>query len=356
MPSPGSLMLDLQGLVLTDEEAELLCAPEVGGVILFSRNFQSVGQLAALTRQIRERRSDIILAVDHEGGRVQRFREGFTRLPPMAALGRCFDVDPTEALRLAAECGWLLAAELRAFDIDISFAPILDLDYGQSSVIGDRSFHADPRVVSQLATSLMAGMHSAGMAATGKHFPGHGYAEADSHVAVPIDDRRLGDIRRQDIQPFQTLISAGLDAVMPAHVIYPEIDSRPAGFSRLWLQTILREELGFDGVIFSDDLSMAGAGVVGGYEARAEAALSAGCDMILVCNAPAGAREVLRWLHASTQRPSARLSALRAEPAQAGSLAELQDSDRWRCAREAVERIRTLAEASSAVHGSNDIV
>ena len=351
MPTPGSLMLDLQGLALTDEEAELLLAPEVGGVIFFSRNFQSTEQLAALVAQVRERRQDIVLAVDHEGGRVQRFREGFSRLPPMAALGRCFDAAPGEALSLAAECGWLMAAELRAFDIDLSFAPILDLDYGTSTVIGDRSFHADPRVISQLATALMAGMHSAGMAATGKHFPGHGYAVADSHVAVPIDERPLSEIRR-DIQPFQTLISAGLDAVMPAHVIYSKVDDRPAGFSKLWLQTILREDMGFDGVIFSDDLSMAGAGVVGGFEARAEAALSAGCDMILICNAPEGAREVVRWLHASAHRPSFRLATLRAEPVEVLGLQALQASDRWRHAQDAIRRIGVSANWRKCPHES----
>ncbi len=293
----GPVMLDVTGFALTGEERERLQHPHTGGVILFGRNYESPEQVEALVREIHAvRNPPLLVAVDHEGGRVQRFREGFTRLPAVARFGEVYDENPKRARRLAETAGWLMASELRAVDVDFSFAPVLDVDRGMSQVIGDRSFHASPEAVSDLAHAYMSGMHRAGMAATGKHFPGHGAVEADSHVAVPVDERSYPDIYMEDILPFERMIHFGLEGIMPAHVIYPRVDPQPAGFSRHWLQQILRAELGFEGVIFSDDLSMEGAKVAGGVVARAEAALTAGCDMILVCNDPKAAGELLDGL------------------------------------------------------------
>ncbi|NVK39712.1 MAG: beta-N-acetylhexosaminidase [Oceanospirillaceae bacterium] len=290
------LMLDLEGTQLTAEEAARLTRPGVGGLILFSRNYQNPDQLRELVASVRAVAPGLLIAVDHEGGRVQRFRDGFTWLPPMGALARRYTADQGAALAEAKELGWLMASELVALDIDLSFAPVLDLDYGRSRVIGDRAFGSDPAAVAALAGAFVCGMGEAGMAATGKHFPGHGWAEADSHHEIPTDEREFGVIAAADMQPFSVLIGEGLAGIMPAHVIYTAVDDRPAGFSRHWLQRVLRGELGFDGVIFSDDLSMEGAGFAGGYSARAARALEAGCDMLLVCNNPQGACEVLDWL------------------------------------------------------------
>lgn len=274
----GSLMLDIGGTWLTAEDRRILRHPEVGGLIIFARNIESPRQVRELCAAIRALRPDLLLAVDQEGGRVQRLRQGFLRLPAMRAIA-----DNANAERLAEQCGWLMATEVLAVGLDLSFAPVLDLDHQRSAVVGSRAFEGDPARATRLAGAFIRGMHAAGMAATGKHFPGHGWAEVDSHVGIPEDERSLDEIRRSDLVPFQRL-AGELDAVMPAHVIYPQVDAGPAGFSRRWLQDILRGELGFDGVIFSDDLSMAGAHVVGDAASRIQAALNAGCDMGLVCN------------------------------------------------------------------------
>lgn len=292
----GSLMLDLDGLELTDRERELMIHPQVGGLILFSRNFHNTHQLQQLVNEVRELRPELIIAVDQEGGRVQRFKEGFTLLPPMGVFGEIFDKDQDRALELVKDCGWLMASEILAFKIDISFAPVLDLDFGVSSVIGDRSFHRDPENVATLAGAFIQGMKQAGMAATGKHFPGHGYVAGDSHFDIPVDNRSLEDIDQSDMTPFKTLIKQGLSGIMPAHVIYDRCCDQPAGFSKFWIQEQLRNKLGFDGVVFSDDLSMEGATVAGSFENRADAALDAGCDMVLVCNHREGAEAVLKHL------------------------------------------------------------
>lgn len=287
-------MVDVLGTELSAEEKRRLKHPLVGGVILFSRNYQSVTQLQKLTAEIHALRAPpLLIAVDHEGGRVQRFREGFTRIPPMRELGRIWDEHPQRARSLAHQTGWVIAAELRASGVDFSFTPVLDLDYGASSVIGNRAFHTKPQAAADLAHHLMLGLKQGGMAAVGKHFPGHGYVAADSHLEVPVDERRYADISMNDLIPFKQMVDFGLSAVMPAHVIYPAVDSQPAGFSRVWLKDILRHELHFDGMIFSDDLCMAGAASVGGIVKRAEAALDAGCDMVLVCNDPAAADQLL---------------------------------------------------------------
>lgn len=311
--STGALMLDLDGLVLDDAERTLLQRPEVGGLILFARNYDTPAQLSALMREIRALRPDLLVAIDQEGGRVQRLRKGVTRLPPMAALGAHWRDDPAEAREWAQELGWLMATELRQFDIDFSFAPVLDLDWGRSGVIGDRAFADTPEVVATLASAFMAGMHEAGMAATGKHFPGHGWVRADSHLAIPVDERPLTDIAT-DLAPFEQLIAAGLDAIMPAHVIYSQLCDAPAGFSDYWLREQLRGRLGFDGVIFSDDLTMEGASVAGDFPARAQRALAAGCDMVLVCNHRAGALEVLEYLEQAAAPVSPRLVRMQARP------------------------------------------
>jgi len=293
----GPVMLDVAGFTLTPEERERLQHPLTGGVILFARNYQSPAQIEALVREIHLlRQPPLLVAVDHEGGRIQRFREGFTSLPAVARFGEVYDENPKRGRRLAETAGWLMAAELRAVGVDFSFAPVLDVGRGISRVIGDRAFHASPDAVADLAHAYMTGMHRAGMAATGKHFPGHGGVEADSHVAVPVDERHYQDIYMEDIVPFERMIHYGLEGIMPAHVIYPKVDPHPAGFSRFWLQHVLRGEIGFEGVIFSDDLSMEGAKGAGGVVERARAALGAGCDMVLVCNDPQAAGDLLEGL------------------------------------------------------------
>lgn len=284
--SRGRVLADLAGPRLVLEERDLLRHPQVGGVILFARNFESAEQLAELTAEIHALRSpQLLIAVDHEGGRVQRFRAGFTTIPTMRSLGSLWNSDEESALRAARACGLVLAAELRACGVDLSFAPVLDLDHGPSGVIGDRAFHRQPDVVAALAAALTRGMRDGGMAACGKHFPGHGYVAADSHLGTAIDPRPLAEIECDDILPFRRLVSAGIEAVMPAHVVYPQVDNAPAGFSRVWLD-YLRFKLGFDGLIFSDDLSMEGAKAHGGVVERGLAALAAGCDMLLLCNTP----------------------------------------------------------------------
>lgn len=300
----GPVMLDVGGLELTVEERERLRHPATGGVILFARNFESPRQLVALTHDIRDlRRPPLLVAVDQEGGRVQRFQNGFTRIPPMRAFGRRWDGDAEDARRLAQFAGYVIAVELRAHGVDFSFAPVLDVDFGASSVIGDRAFSEEPAVIAALAEAFVSGLKGGGAASVGKHFPGHGFVRADSHVDVPLDERPLRAIEAADLQPYRRLIGRGLDAVMPAHVIYPAVDSRPAGFSSIWLRDILRGRLGFEGMIFSDDLSMEGASVAGGPLARARAALEAGCDMVLLCNAPDSAGVLLEGLSAYALDP-----------------------------------------------------
>jgi beta-N-acetylhexosaminidase len=290
----GPLVLDPQGAALTEEDRRRMLHPAAGGVILFSRNYESPEQLQALTAEIRAlREPQLLLGVDHEGGRVQRFRTGFTELPPMRSLGRLWDREREAGRAAAHAAGYVIAAELAAHGLDFSFTPVLDLDYGASSVIGDRALHFDPIAAGALAAALIAGLDEGGMAAVGKHFPGHGYAAADSHMAVPIDERSLAEIRRKDLPPYVAAIKAGMAGVMPAHVIYPRVDSEPAGYSRVWLQDVLRGRLGFAGLIFSDDLSMAGARSAGNITARASAALAAGCDMVLLCNDPQGQERLL---------------------------------------------------------------
>ncbi|MEY4592047.1 MAG: hypothetical protein RIR18_942 [Pseudomonadota bacterium] len=293
----GPLMIDIQGTVLTDLDRERLCDPRVGGIILFSRNFQNTDQLTALTAEIHALRTPrLLIAVDHEGGRVQRFREGFTRLPAMRALGEQYDQNPSAALVEAHSVGLTLASELQACGVDFSFTPVLDLDYGPSRVIGDRAFHRDPSVVVALAKALGEGLRAGGMGTCGKHFPGHGYVIPDSHIELPVDDRTLAEMA-EDIQPYRELADAhALDSVMAAHVIYDRIDSNTAVFSKYWI-CYLRNDINFNGVVFTDDLSMAGAGIVGGMVKRVEAAYEAGCDMLLVCNAPNDVAEVLANWH-----------------------------------------------------------
>ncbi len=286
-------MFDLEGPELRIGERELLRHPAAGGIILFSRNYESPAQIERLIAAIHECSPHILVTVDQEGGRVQRFREGFTRLPPVAALGRLYDSGADRALAITRALGWLMAAELRAVGVDFSFAPVLDLDCGVSKVIGDRAFHARPEIVARLAGAWMKGMHEAGMPAVGKHFPGHGAVAADSHIALPVDEREPGELWPRDLYPFRMLIDNGLEAIMPAHVIYARADRMPAGFSRYWLHDVLRRRLGFMGCIFSDDLSMNAAEVAGTPVQRAEAALNAGCDMVLVCNDRDAAIQVL---------------------------------------------------------------
>ena len=290
-------MLDVAGLELTAAERERVAHPLVGGIILFGRNYAAPDQLKALTGAIRALRDPPpLIAVDHEGGRVQRFRDGFAAIPAPRTLGELWDRNAAAAAAEVQRIGSRIAAELGAHGIDFSFTPVLDLDYGHSAVIGDRALHRNPNAVAHLACALCRGLREDGMAAVGKHFPGHGFVGADSHAEIPIDRRPLTVIERADLVPFGALVRLGIEGIMPAHVVFPAVDDAPAGFSRVWLQDVLRARLGFDGLIFSDDLSMAGAQGPGDIVARAEAACAAGCDMVLVCNDPAAAEALLsRW-------------------------------------------------------------
>ncbi|MGF6636394.1 beta-N-acetylhexosaminidase [Paraburkholderia sp. 35.1] len=304
--TPGPVMLDVVGKTLNRDDKRRLAHPMTGGVILFARHYESRAQLVGLTDAIRAIRPDLLIAVDHEGGRVQRFRtDGFTVLPSMGKLGALWDQDVLHATKVTTAVGYILAAELRACGIDMSFTPVLDLDYGHSQVIGDRAFHRDARVVALLAKSLNHGLALAGMSNCGKHFPGHGFAQADSHVAMPVDERPIEEILGNDVAPYDWL-GLSLGAVLPAHVVYPRVDAKPAGFSRIWLQDILRGKLGFEGAIFSDDLSMEAARQGGTLTEGAQAALEAGCDMVLICNQPDEAGKVLDALRVTPARESQR--------------------------------------------------
>ncbi len=311
--SRGPLMVDVAGHTLTKEEKERLRHPLVGAVILFARNYDNREQLCALTRSIHQLRTPrLLIAVDHEGGRVQRFRtDGFTALPAMGKLGAYWNEKPLEAMRMATDVGFVLGAELRACGVDLSFTPVLDLDYGVSKVIGDRAFSRDPRVVAMLARALVQGLSLAGMSSCGKHFPGHGAVAADSHHEIPRDSRSLKRILQEDAAPYEWLGDQVIASVMPAHVIYSKVDEKPAGFSKRWVQDILRTKLQYDGVVFSDDLTMEGASVAGDILARAQAALGAGCDMALVCNRPDLADDLLGRLKIESNETSmARLDRL----------------------------------------------
>jgi beta-N-acetylhexosaminidase len=309
--NPGPVTLDVVGLALTAEDRRRILHPLTGGVILFGRNFADRKQLTKLTADIKKIRPDILISIDHEGGRVQRCKsDGFTHLPAMRKLGQLWgaknqSTHPAEsaalAMAAATACGYVLATELRACGVDFSFTPVLDLDFARSGVIGDRSFSRDPQIVFALAKSLNEGLRLGGMANCGKHFPGHGWAEADSHVAIPVDERSLNEILNDDAKPYEWL-DLSLAAVMPAHVIYPQVDQNPAGFSKIWLHSILRQELGFEGVIFSDDLSMEGASVAGSVVQGAEMALDAGCDAVLICNRPDLADQLLSKLKVTKQK------------------------------------------------------
>ena len=339
--SLGLVIVDLKGTTLSDAEHEMLRHPLVGGVIFFTRNFESPEQIAALTSEIHALRDPpLLVCVDHEGGRVQRFKSGFTRLPAVRKLGKVYDRDAKYARHLAETCGWVMAIELRAVGIDFSFAPVLDLDRGMSKVIGDRAFHLQPEAAADLAHSYMRGMHLAGMAATGKHFPGHGGCEADSHVDVPVDPRRYEDILIEDIVPFERMIHFGMEAIMPAHVIYKNVDAQPAGFSTFWLKDVLRVQLGFQGVIFSDDLNMEGARVAGDYVERAHAALNAGCDMVLICNNPQAAQQVLDGLGPHND-PVSHARLIRMHGRGVIDRVQLQQQTQW---HQAVERLNELSE------------
>ena len=325
--SLGPIMCDIAGTKLTIDDKRRLQHPMTGGVILFTRNYSSLQQLTDLTTEIHSLRiPSLLVAVDHEGGRVQRFKNDFTRLPAMRELGKIWDEHPIRAHRLAQLTGYVLAAELRSCGIDLSFTPVLDIDYQQSCVIGDRAFHRKPQVIGELAHSLMKGLKLGGMEAIGKHFPGHGYIQEDSHIEMPVDKRSYADIKMDDLIPFREMIKHGLAGIMPAHVIYPKIDSQPAGFSTVWLQKILRSELEFDGCIFSDDLSMEGAVVAGNIVQRAEIAFNAGCDMVLVCNDPHAADKLLAELQWEMPAASlARLNRMRGNP-NSDSVAKLHEN------------------------------
>jgi beta-N-acetylhexosaminidase len=293
----GPAVIDVVGTTLTDDDRARLRHCAAGAVILFSRNFENPEQLGALVQEIQKLRDpELLVCVDHEGGRVQRFRDGFTAIPAMRVLGRLWDRDRELAKEAARGAAYVIGAELGAHGVDFSFAPVLDLDYGGSSVIGDRALHFDPNAVGALAAALVGGFAAAGMGAVGKHFPGHGFATADTHHDVARDERALAEIVRKDVAPYRVAIQAGLAGIMPAHVIYPQCDAEPAGYSKYWLQEILRGKLGFEGLVFSDDLSMAGASTAGGPPERARAALAAGCDMVLLCNDPDGQNVLLESL------------------------------------------------------------
>ena len=335
----GPLMVDVAGTELSVEDRHVLAHPLVGAVILFTRNFESYVQLERLVAEIRAVRTPpLLVTVDHEGGRVQRFRREFTELPPQRAIGRVYDVDPEAGRRLAWQCGWLLAAELRAVGVDMSFAPCIDLDYGVSEVIGDRAYHRDPEVVARLAVACMQGMRTAGMQATAKHFPGHGAVVADSHKALPVDRRPLPELG-DDLLPYRRMIANGLTSVMVAHVLFPEVDEAPAGFSRRWIERELRWGLGFTGAVFSDDLSMGGAAFAGTVPERARRAIDAGCDLLPICNDRAAVLATLEAL-AGRDDPLSQVRLVRLHGRAMPPREQLHESPRWKECLQAVQHCR----------------
>ena len=288
----GVLLINLEGTELSGEEQALLSDPAVAGVLLFAKNYQNPQQLQSLVLAIRAVRSDLLLCVDQEGGRVQRFKEGFTRLPPASAYGKVFQDDQGKGLQLARDAGWLVASELLACGVDLALGPVLDLDLGKTAVVGDRAFGAGPEQVIALSKAWIEGVHEAGMSAIIKHFPGHGSVDADSHEALPYDDRPLAEIKSRDMKPFQALIDQGVEGVMPAHIVFTQVDDQPAGFSHIWQEDILRHQLGFGGLVVSDCLTMEGAASAGSYSVRVRQALAAGCDL-LILSSREGVKEVL---------------------------------------------------------------
>jgi beta-N-acetylhexosaminidase len=332
---PGPAVVDLLGLALTDDDRRRLAHSAAGAVILFARNYESPAQLQSLCEEIEKVREPALpIGVDHEGGRVQRFREGFSAIPPMRRMGRQWDRDREGGRAAAHAAAYVIAAELAAHGVDFSFAPVLDLDYGTSKAIGDRALHYDPTAVAALGTCIVQGFADAGMAAVGKHFPGHGFAAADSHTDVPRDDRPIAELEKKDLLPYKKTIAAGLAAVMPAHVIYTQADAEPAGYSKYWLQEVLRGKLGFEGLVFSDDLSMKGASVAGGPAERARAALAAGCDMVLLCNDPEGLDRLLESLQEIPLGKPGRLERMRKKGGR-----DLRKSVAYREAQEALQKL-----------------
>jgi beta-N-acetylhexosaminidase len=351
--SLGPVMVDIAGTALTAADREILSHPLVGSVILFTRNYVDPQQLQALTAEIQSVRSPaLLIAVDHEGGRVQRFRPGFSALPPLRRIGHAFDADVANGLEMARALGWLMAAEVLACGLDFSFAPCVDLDYGVSSIIGDRAFHARADVVAQLAIAYMHGMRDAGMAATAKHYPGHGAVVADSHVALPVDRRELVDMD-EDLLPYRRLIDNGLPAVMVAHVLYPAIDGVPASFSRRWINGVLRRELGFAGLVFADDLTMGGATAVGDLIQRAQQALAAGCDVLPVCNDRPGVERLLEGLRVTVD-PASQVRLVRMRGRKQLRFETLGASAAWQSAREWLARSAAAPPELSFNPGGQD--
>ncbi|MBT8118391.1 MAG: beta-N-acetylhexosaminidase [Gammaproteobacteria bacterium] len=340
----GPLMVDLEGTGISATEKQLLLKPEVGGVILFTRNFESIEQITQLVTEIHALRTPrLLVAVDHEGGRVQRFHEGFSRIPAAASYAKAVKNDLEKSRQLSENAGWLMAIELRACGIDFSFAPVLDLAHGLSGVIGDRAFHSKAATVATLAYAFMHGMNRAGMQAVGKHFPGHGGVVEDSHVAMPVDHRSLEQLLHTDIVPFKSMIENKLAGIMPAHVIYDQVDPMPAGYSSFWIQNILRQRLDFQGAVFSDDLSMEAAGIAGGYGERAEAALKAGCDMALVCNHLDGAVEAAEYIKGYLN-PTSQLRLVRMHGEHAVNWAKLKLDKHWQQISEQVVALNESPE------------
>ena len=327
--SLGPVMLDVSGLALEDEDRERLNHPQVGGVILFSRNYQSPEQLKSLVAEIHAIRTPrLVVAVDQEGGRVQRFRDGFQNLPALAKIGDLYDKNNAAAIKYAESFAWIMASELLHYGVDLSFSPVLDVGNPISSVIGDRAFHRDPEAITRLANAWIRGMKKAGMEAIGKHFPGHGSVEGDSHHVMPFDRRSFVDIEAHDLVPFRRVIATHLSGIMMAHVIYDQVDELPAGYSKYWIDQVLRNQFNFEGIIFSDDLSMNGAELVGGYAERAEASLQAGCDILLVCNNPEGADEILDALK-DYNNPTSQLRMIRMHGEPSLQSTDLFSTQQW---------------------------
>lgn len=342
--SLGPLLVDIAGTGLSAEDRELLRHPLLGGVLLFTRNYSDPEQLSALVADIHELRTPpLLVAVDQEGGRVQRFQDGFTRLPPARIFGGLYERDAIRARRLAENAAWLMAAELRAAGVDMSFAPVLDLDYGRNAVIGDRAFHHTIKAVSELGRAWLLGMRRAGMAATAKHFPGHGAVSGDSHHILPVDERPLDEIRRRDLKPYEQLMRLELLSVMMAHVVYPAVDRHPASLSHRWIEEELRGRLEFKGAVYCDDLSMRAMESIGGYPERARAAFAAGCDMLPVCNNRAGVHAIIDELHASPH-PMSQWRLARLHGGEPIAREDLYASREWREAHEELERLQAGAD------------